>query len=201
MLSCGHVYLKVSPGVGIASSFVFRFVFRVVMFGILWKMRPGLDRLTLCQPQFCSSLRTRCGEIKRLKCQRQSERINAVASSHPGSFAIMTLSTNCQSAQTSEGFCFLSRGWHCVCHAKNPPSSWPPRRHYMAGSKQNVDAASLWTSRRQKAERLETRLNQPRLKFSVWIKKSAGDNWRTYSKTRTKKSFLIRQPQNREESE
>ncbi|KAI9525929.1 hypothetical protein NQZ68_002477 [Dissostichus eleginoides] len=41
---------------------------------------------------------------------RRSERINAVALSHAASFAIMTLSTNCQSTQTSEGFCFLSRG-------------------------------------------------------------------------------------------
>lgn len=34
---------------------------------------------------------------------RRSEGINAVAVSHATSFAIMTLSTDCQSTQTSEG--------------------------------------------------------------------------------------------------
>ncbi len=138
----------------------------------------------------------RVAEMSKVGAGRRSERINAVALSHAASFAIMTLSTNCQSTQTSEGFCFLSWRRCRVCHAKNSPSLRLPWRRHMAGRQQYGETVFLWTSRSNRPptpshsesrERLETQLNQPWLEFSLWIKKYAGDDWRTYSKTHTKK--------------
>lgn len=57
-------------------------------------------------------------EMSNVDAGRQSDGINAVAPSHAASFSIVTLSTNCQSTETSGGFCFLSWGQWLVCHAK-----------------------------------------------------------------------------------
>lgn len=103
---------------------------------------------------FLSRLRARCDVIKHLKCQKWmqagSDGINAVSLSHAARFFIVTLSTNCQSTETSEGFCLLSRA--CLSCQKRiiiiiikktifPFHQQPLWRHHMAGRQQRGETA------------------------------------------------------------